>query len=175
MSEQKDRIFYRNYITILGLLTLMVVIFIILSSVFGDREKAYMAEREPLVKEITAPIGKVAVADQGQAVKTPAQTAGAGTPATAAAGATDSENAGKKVFDGLCFSCHGTGLPGIPQFGDAKAWAPRIAKGTNVLYDHALHGFTGTSGTMMPAKGGNPALSDDQVKAAVNYMIANSK
>lgn len=174
MSEDKDRVFFRNYITIIGLLTVMVVIFIIFSRVFGVRDKAYMAEREPIVYEITAPLGKVAIEGQQQTVEETVQTAAAdtGTPATEAG---ESVNTGKKVFDGLCFSCHGTGLPGIPQFGKAGEWTDRIAKGTNMLYEHALVGFTGSSGIMMPAKGGNPALSDDEVKAAVDYMIANSQ
>ena len=169
MSEDKDRVFFRNYIIILGLLAVMVVVFIIISRVFGARDQEYMAEREPFVKEITAPIGEVAVQSEAQTA-----TSAGSAAAPAAAGAEDG-NTGKKVFDGLCFSCHGTGLPGIPQFGDAKAWADRIAKGTSILYEHALNGFSGSSGIAMPPKGGNPALSDDEVKAAVDYMIANSK
>jgi cytochrome c5 len=174
MSEDKDRVFFRNYITIIGLLTVMVVIFIIFSRVFGVRDKAYMVEREPIVNEITAPIGKVAIEGREQAVEEPVRTAAAatGSPAGEPGG---SVNIGKKVFDGLCFSCHGTGLPGIPQFGDAEDWTDRIAQGTNMLYEHALVGYTGSSGIMMPAKGGNPALSDDEVKAAVDYMIANNQ
>ena len=51
-------------------------------------------------------------------------------------------------------------------------WAPRVAKGKAVLYDHAINGFFGPDDTMMPERGGNPALSDAEVKAAVDYMVA---
>ena len=62
----------------------------------------------------------------------------------------------------------------IPQTGDAVAWSPRIEKGVDVLYANAINGYTGEMG-MMPAKGGNPALSDDEVKAAVDYIISETK
>jgi cytochrome c5 len=82
------------------------------------------------------------------------------------------DDAGKQTYDTLCFSCHGTQLPGSPQLGDKAAWEPRIAKGMDMLYTNAINGFTGTAGIPMPAKGGNPALTDDQVKAAVDYMVS---
>jgi cytochrome c5 len=99
-----------------------------------------------------------------------AETVAAAPPAEA--GAAAAAGAGKQTYDTLCFSCHGTKLPGSPQLGDKDAWGPRIAQGMDVLYKHALDGFTGTAGIPMPAKGGNPALSDDQVKAAVDYMVS---
>ena len=54
------------------------------------------------------------------------------------------------------------------------AWAPRLAQGEATLLKHAIEGYTGTEG-MMPAKGGNPALTDEQVKATVDWMIAQVK
>ena len=66
-------------------------------------------------------------------------------------------------------------LPSYTKITDRKAWAPRIAKGKNVLYEHALHGFFGPDGAMMPERGGNPDLSDDEIRAAVDFMVANSQ
>lgn len=86
-----------------------------------------------------------------------------------------SADTGQTVYEGVCVSCHGSGIPGIPQFGDASAWSERIKLGKETLYEHALLGFTGKSGMPMPARGGNSELSDDEVKAAVDYMIAHSE
>jgi len=63
---------------------------------------------------------------------------------------------------------------GAPKFGDKAAWAPRIKQGKETLYKHAIGGFKGKSG-VMPAKGGRTDLSDADVKAAVDYMVANSQ
>ena len=81
---------------------------------------------------------------------------------------------GKKVYEGLCQACHGTGAAGAPKAGDKGAWGSRIAQGKDTLFKHAIAGFTGKSGAM-PAKGGNPALSDAEVKAAVEHLIGMAK
>lgn len=81
---------------------------------------------------------------------------------------------GKTVFQQACFACHGTGAAGAPKLSDKAAWKPRIAKGIETLDKHAIKGFQGSSG-VMPAKGGRMDLSDDDVKAAVAYMVEQSK
>ncbi|MFZ2308806.1 MAG: c-type cytochrome [Rhodoferax sp.] len=81
--------------------------------------------------------------------------------------------AGKQVFDKTCGLCHGAGTGGAPRPGDKANWAPRIAQGTETLYQHALLGFNGAAG-FMPARGG-AALSDAEVKAGVDYMVSLSK
>ena len=77
---------------------------------------------------------------------------------------------GKTVYETTCAMCHAAGVAGAPKFGDKAAWAPRIAQGKPALYNSALHGKNA-----MPPKGGNAALSDDAVKAAVDYMAAQAK
>lgn len=73
---------------------------------------------------------------------------------------------GKEVYEQTCFACHASGVLGAPKFGDKAAWAEEIAEGVEHLYEEAIKGDGN-----MPAKGGNPTLSDDEVKAAVDYMI----
>lgn len=81
---------------------------------------------------------------------------------------------GQKTFQQACFACHGTGAAGAPKVGDKAAWGARIKGGKATLYKHALEGFKGEKG-FMPAKGGRTDLSDDAVKAAVDYMVAQIK
>lgn len=99
-------------------------------------------------------------------------TAAPAQPAPEAAAAAPNPT-GEKVFKSVCFMCHQTGAAGAPVFGNKADWAPRIAKGKPTLYKHALEGFTGNNGTM-PPRGANPGLKDDEVKAAVDYMVAKA-
>ncbi|MCV2370599.1 c-type cytochrome [Roseateles oligotrophus] len=99
--------------------------------------------------------------------------ASAAAPAVVAAAAP--ENAlGKSIFGKTCAMCHAAGVAGAPKPGDKADWGPRIAQGNELLYKHAIEGFTGAKG-MMPARGGGSTLSDDEVKAAVDHMVALSK
>lgn len=81
---------------------------------------------------------------------------------------------GKKAYNTICFVCHAQGVAGAPKLGDKAAWAPRIAKGMDTLANNAINGFQGSTG-VMPPKGGLPSLSDEEVKAAVAYMVGQSK
>ena len=75
------------------------------------------------------------------------------------------------IFNNLCTGCHTSGAGGAPTL-DKAHWTARIAEGKDALYDHAIHGYTGPDGGVMPAKGGNPALTDEQVKATVDWMLS---
>ena len=82
--------------------------------------------------------------------------------------------AGQDTYGKTCVACHGAGVAGAPKLGDKGDWGPRIAQGNDTLYKHAIEGYTGKKG-MMPPKGGNTALADADVKAAVDYMVAQGK
>jgi cytochrome c5 len=160
MSQEKDRIFFRNFSLVVGALAVMMVIFFITARIVGIRHTGEMEQRESAATaKRTAPMGETTVAGEDATQ--------AALPADAVPAAAGSGDAGKKIYDGLCVSCHGSGIPGIPQMGDKAAWEPRIAQGMDTLYTHAINGFT----MMMPPKGGG-TYTDDEVKAAVDYMVA---
>lgn len=97
------------------------------------------------------------------------------TAAPAAAPAPAAENElGKSTYNKTCALCHGAGVAGAPKPGDKADWAPRIAQGMDTVYKHAIEGFTGSKGAM-PARGGGASLTDEQVKAAVDFMVNQSK
>jgi len=95
----------------------------------------------------------------------PAKSAPAGAPGKPASAAE-----GKAVYDRACIACHQAGVAGAPKFGDKAAWAPRIASGADALYSAVLKGKGA-----MPPKGGQTALADADIKAAVDYMVAAAK
>ncbi|MDN5566776.1 MAG: c-type cytochrome, partial [Psychrobacter sp.] len=80
----------------------------------------------------------------------------------------DGPRDGAAVYNAVCQTCHAAGLLGSPMLGDAGAWGPRIAKGADTLYTHAIQGFNA-----MPAKGGAD-IPDEEVQNAVDYMIAEA-
>ena len=166
MSREQDQVFFKNFTIVLIILAVLMATFMILGVIFGGVTES----PEKVVAEVmknTEPMAQIRMeGDEPGAPVVEEST----TVAT-----TGREDAGKSTYDGLCVACHGSGIPGIPQLGDADAWAPLIEQGNDTLYDHAITGYTGTSGMLMPAKGGNPALSDDDVKAAVDYIVASSQ
>ena len=84
------------------------------------------------------------------------------------------EESGESVYQSACFACHGTGAAGAPKVGDAAAWTERLAQGMETLINNAINGIQGSAG-VMPARGGNPNLSDEAVTAAVEFMLENSQ
>ncbi|MEE4284231.1 MAG: c-type cytochrome, partial [Pseudomonadales bacterium] len=78
----------------------------------------------------------------------------------------DGQVDGEKVFEQACFSCHGTGFYGAPLIGDPYDWEERLARGEAALIANTLQGLNS-----MPAKGGCATCSDEEIQAAVRYLI----
>ena len=156
-SNMSNSEFMKNFSLMIGaLIVLAVVIFVLAQNVSGDSVKTAGVTKES--KELIAriqPVGKLALA-------------GAVGTTVSSAQAAD----GAATYNGTCVGCHGTGAAGAPKVGDKAAWKPRIAQGKDTMYKIALHGKPGTA---MMAKGGNAGLSDEAVKAAVDYMVSKSK
>jgi len=128
---------------------------------FPDPDAAAPADAAASGEAASAPAAEgAAPAEAPKADAAKADDKGAAAPA---AGGAD----GKKVYEANCQACHGGAVPGVPHVG--KKVAPRIKQGKDTLHKHALEGFNA-----MPAKGGNGSLSDDEVKAAVDYMANQS-
>lgn len=98
----------------------------------------------------------------------------AGDPCAAAAVATASSGeprTGEQVYGASCFTCHATGAAGAPKLGDAAAWAARLdVRGVDGMYNSAINGYQA-----MPAKGLCMNCSEEEIKAAVDHILANSK
>ena len=133
-----------------------------------DVDAGAPANTEETIAARLKPVGEVRLAGAAAATATAAPTVANAQQATGAPEA--KAKSGQEVFQQVCAVCHAAGLAGAPKAGDAAAWKPRIAQGVPTLYTHALNGIR-----MMPAKGGNPSLSDAEVKAAVDYMVAQAK
>ena len=124
----------------------------VLLSACGKEEAAVTEAPAPAAAEAPAPVAPMAEA-----------------PAPAA-----EDLVGKKIYGNVCAMCHASGAAGAPKPGDKADWGPRIAQGMDMLHKHAIEGYTGAKG-VMPARGGSATLSDDDVKAAVDYMVELSK
>jgi len=79
---------------------------------------------------------------------------------------------GRTIWLDSCKGCHAYGTAGAPIPMNPDEWSSRVTKSKSTLYDHAINGFFGEDDTMMPERGGNPDLSDQQVKLAVDYMVS---
>lgn len=156
-----DRTFLDTMILVLGLLVVFTfVIFYLARSIAAKTQDVYVKTdqtyQDQLQKRI-APVARVSIAGLSD---------GAGEPEPVPVAVAMS---GEDIYNSSCVACHGIGIAGAPKVGDPEAWAPRIDQGLPTLYDHAINGYQGDSG-MMPPKGGAMSLSDDDVKAAVDYM-----
>ena len=168
--SHEDTRFWNNFMMVTIALHVIIIGFFVLARSVGamqDDAKAADPTVQAAVGERVRPPVRIAVAGETPPEE-PVESGAATQPPAAAAAATRLD--GKQVFETVCAACHAAGIAGAPRFGDAAAWQPRIAQGKDVLYRHSLEGFQGQAG-FMPPKGGRPDLSDDSVRAGVDYMI----
>ncbi len=157
-----DKSFLNHFTVIIGVLVAITAIILVaafsLSSIHSKPDMAMMESMKQRLEPIgQVYIGDIASADQPNKLKEIGVTKK--TIPTPAQG-------GKSIYNSSCAACHTAGIAGAPIFANKTAWAPRIATGIETLYNAALHGKGA-----MPAKGGNPSLSDESIKQAVDYMI----
>ncbi len=156
-----------------GLIVLTLILMFAGYAIYQHEPKDTNPHAAAQVSERIAPAGAIYAGNTGRAAMQAA--AEAATKAAASQVAYGGSTDGKTIYDNLCTSCHTSGVAGAPKLGDKGMWGPRIAQGLDTLVKHATEGYHGPDGNFMPAKGGNPALTDAQVKAAVTWIVGQAK
>lgn len=156
--KDHDKVFFANFGMVMAVLFGIFFVCIFAAKLLVANGDAPHPEQLALIGERIKPLGAV-VTDPAALVKVSA-------PAAARA-----PLSGEQVNAKLCAGCHGAGVLGAPKTGDKAVWAARIsaAGGLDALVTHAIQGKNA-----MPPKGGDPSLSDDEVRAAVEYMLKQS-
>jgi cytochrome c5 len=156
----QDKQFYSTFFAIMGGLAVLAIILIIIATNLTTDVADY--KPEDVVVENIKPVGKVRVAGESAPEPAPAATAPVQTAAA--------PKSGEEIYNGSCMGCHATGAAGAPKLGDAAAWAPRIAAGMDALMANAINGLNA-----MPPKGLCMTCSNDELQAAVEYIVSNSQ
>ncbi len=158
MSAADDELLSpRNLVVLGGLLLLAVVIGEV---VIGPDPGEQMAAEKPVdtIEDIAGRIGPVvSLADMRSRIN------------TASAGGADVAKSPDQLYQAACLACHTTGAAGAPKIGDTAAWAERVGKGLDTLVTSAINGIGA-----MPPRGGSQ-YSDEQIKAVVEYILAESQ
>lgn len=167
-----DLEFLKHFSMVIGFL-MLVTLGLILGAIWlnssrpVDPDAAIVAATEARL----APAGAVhAGASGAAALAAQAEAARAAAASQVAYGGTED---GSVIYGNLCGACHNSGAGGAPKLEQA-AWASRTAQGFDTLVKHAIEGYTGSAG-IMPPRGGNPALTDAQITATVQWMLDSLK
>ena len=157
-----DKEFYKIFSLVMILIIGLTILIAILSNVFATYSlhpsEQYREEIQKRESQRTEPVANINLASNPTIKQ-----------AVPIAITTSSTLSGEEVYKTVCMSCHTSGVAGAPVIGKNNEWEQRIAKGIKLLYLNAINGIG-----VMPAKGGATNLSDDNIKAAVDYIISKS-
>ena len=165
--SKADDIFYREFAVIILLLFLFTVCMIFLARIIGAAAFEDMQNSNSAILQRIEPVGEVRVGDPSKIAAPEASEAlqvAAAQPAASAASAP--AKAGDAVYNSACVACHAAGVAGAPKLDDKAAWESRMGQGVDGLVSSVLNGKGA-----MPARGGNPALSEQEIRNAVDYML----
>ena len=154
--SHEDKTFFRSFITVLVALVVVALVFYFIADIVTRDMDAGGDSRQARIEENIKPVGQVNV---GSA---PVSSAVTETEATG-------PRSGDQVYNASCLACHSAGVAGAPVLGDQAAWAPRAAKGIDGLLATAISGLNA-----MPPKGTCADCSDQELKAAIEYMLSQS-
>ena len=163
MDHQDDRAFLRQFSGVIGGLVLLTVVLIFLARwLQPDPDADANPSQAILAEQRILPVGAVRYGDEGAAALAEAQAATVATPPAAEDAVVD----GAAVYAGLCKVCHEAGVAGAPIADSEQMTARLDEKGLDTLVSNAINGLNA-----MPPRGGNPALTDEQIRAAVEFML----
>lgn len=170
--NRHDLTFLKHFSQIIvGLIVLTAVLIVFALIVHNRLTLDENPVRQSLIESRIQPLNAVFAGETGAAAMAAAAEAAAAAAATQVAygGSLD----GGMIYNNLCSACHNSGAGGAPTL-DRAGWTARLAQGRDTLVTHAIEGYQGAAG-LMPARGGNPALTDEQVAASVDWMLDNLK
>jgi cytochrome c5 len=168
----RDQKFFDMYSIVIGALVLIALVILVFSMKMSDLTQGVYtrdaAEYQAAVAERIRPVGQVYRSGEEQEASAPTvETAPEPEPVATAM-------SGPQVYNTACIACHSAGIGGAPVIGDTAAWSERITKGAAMLKEHAVQGYTGSTG-YMPPKGGRLDISDVEIEAAVDYMLSEAE
>ena len=161
MNHKEDRAFMRQFSGVIAAFVVLTIVLIFVARGMQPETEAEESNKTVLAKERIAPVGAVRSGEAGAAALAEAQAA-----AAAAAPAEEVVVDGPTVYGGLCNACHDAGVSGAPIKSSEQMAARLAEKGLETLIQNAINGLN-----VMPPRGGNPALTDEQIAAAVEFMI----
>ena len=161
MNQSEDRNFSRRFGgIIIGLVLLTVVLIFLARSLQLEPDVDANPSQKIDAEQRISPVSSVRTGDEGAAALDEAQAVAA--PAQTAVVEVD----GEQVYNGLCKTCHDAGVADAPITGSEQMAQRLSEKGIDTLVSNAINGIN-----VMPPKGGNPGLTDEQVQAAVEFML----
>ena len=162
MDSNEDRAFLRQFSGVIaGFMVLTVALIFLARAMQPEPDDSANPSQAILAEKRVQPVGAVRAGEAGAAALAEAQAA-----SSAAQPVAEVVVDGPSVYDGLCKTCHDTGVADAPIKGSEQMASRLAEKGLEMLISNALNGINA-----MPARGGNPALTDEQVKAAVEFML----
>lgn len=175
--SKADDIFWKEFGIILLLLFAFGVVMFVIARGIGAAAMQRMQTSPTAVEARIQPVGQVRVGDPAEQSEAEPVAVAAAAPESAPGAAAASESRvaaaeaapGETVYHGLCHACHAAGLAGAPKPDDTEAWKERAAKGLDAMVATAIQGQGG-----MPPRGGNPALTDEEIREAIQYMLVQA-
>ena len=168
MDNNPDKHFFDLFMIVMGsLVGITFGLFLLANYIAGSTQEVYVLQDADYLEAVEARIAPVSrVALDGETLENAGEVAEIEPVAEILSG--------PQVYNQACVACHGAGIAGAPKTGDAAIWEPRIEQGNVTLRDHVINGYQGPAG-YMPPKGGRADLSDDEILAAMEYILDQAR